>query len=272
MDTFLRWAGSKKQLLPKLRRFWPPDNPTYIEPFAGSAALFFSLEPKSAVLGDLNGELISTLRAVQAAPIRVIECLCRLPVGEAAYYKIRSVDPTSLSEVERAARFLYLNHYCFNGLYRTNLSGQFNVPFGQHKGDHIVDVDSIWIAAEQLRCATLVAGDFEKTLQYADAGDFVYLDPPYALDATRTFTEYHPNSFSTGDLRRLALRLEELDRKGVTFVLSYANCKEARAIGANWFMRRVWVRRNIAGFAGDRKGVTELLISNRPARRGRIGH
>lgn len=272
MDTFLRWAGSKKQLLPKLRAFWPGGSATYIEPFAGSCALFFSLQPHSAVLGDLNKELITTLRAIQAFPIRVIECVLRFPVGEAAYYDIRRINPDSLTGVERAARFLYLNHYCFNGLYRTNKSGKFNVPYGRHKGKHLLNIDTLWVAADQLRQATLVEGDFEQTLKYAGAGDFVYLDPPYALSDARTFTEYHPDSFSTADLARLESALEELDRRGVAFVLSYANCKEARSIGANWFMRRVWARRNISGFAGDTKGVTELLISNRRAKGGRHGH
>lgn len=273
MEAFLRWAGSKKQLLPKLKPYWRQGRrTTYIEPFAGSSVLFFCLQPTTAVLGDLNEELIGTLRSVQAFPIRVIECLQRYPRGKRAYYDLRSTDPQSLTEVERAARFIYLNHYCFNGLYRTNRNGEFNVPLGRHKGPHSLDVDLIWQAAEQLQRAMLVNGDFEDTLRYAGAGDFVYLDPPYALDARRTFTEYHPLSFSTADLARLAIALEELDDKGATFVLSYANCAEAREIGANWYVRRVWARRNIAGFSGDRKGVTELLISNRQATGGRGGH
>lgn len=273
MNAFLRWAGSKKQLLPKLKSFWPEDEQNrYIEPFAGSSVLYFSLQPSMAILGDLNTELIEMLRSVRAFPEKVTDCLKRLPKGKRAYYRVRAMEPTSLCNVERAARFIYLNHYCFNGLYRTNKIGQFNVPVGRHKGPHTLDFNLIWLAAEQLQRAFLVDGDFAETLQHARAGDFVYLDPPYAREGVRSFTEYDPLSFSTADLGRLAASLTDLDKKGATFVLSYANCAEARHIGARWHTRRVWARRNIAGFSGSRKGVTELLISNREVTGGRRGN
>lgn len=265
LDPFLRWAGSKRQLLPELKAYWPSRKATYVEPFAGSAALFFALRPQTAVLGDLNDELVTALRAVQAFPMRVIECLRRMPTGADAYYKVRRTQSGQVNEIERAARFIYLNHYCFNGLYRTNQRGDFNVPFGRHKGEHRFDFELIWAAAEHLRRAMLVAGDFERTLAFAGRGDFVYLDPPYALHEYRAgFAEYHPRSFSVTDLERLETSLERLDKAGAHFVLSYANSAPARRIGRRWVMRKVWVRRNIAGFVGDRRGVTELLISNRP--------
>lgn len=264
LEPFLRWAGSKRQLLPELKAYWPAKPATYVEPFAGSAALFFSLGPRNAILGDLNEDLINALRAVQAFPVRVIEALRRIPIGEEAYYRVRRTRPAELSNIERAAHFIYLNHYCFNGLYRTNLRGDFNVPFGRHKGEHLLDFDLIWKTATLLRGVMLVAGDFERTLSFVNKADFVYLDPPYALHEYRAgFAEYHPKSFSVNDLQRLEAALERLDSIRAHFVLSYANSAEARRIGRRWNMRKVWVRRNIAGFASNRRGVAELLISNR---------
>src|SRR5882762_1649630 len=129
MKSLLRWAGSKRQIVTALAKYWPGRTSRYIEPFAGSACLFFYLEPAAAILGDLNGELIRTLRAVQRYPVKISDSLKRLPKGKIAYYKLRAVDPKSLGEIEAAARFLYLNGRCFNGLYRTNSAGMFNVPY-----------------------------------------------------------------------------------------------------------------------------------------------
>src|SRR5262245_30218265 len=130
MKSPIRWAGSKTQLLPSLRKFWGSEYQRYIEPFAGSASLFFDIKPANALLGDLNWELISALQALKRDAELVLQCLLRLPRGRRSYYRIRKQDPAILSPAERSARFFYLNRFCFNGLYRTNLKGQFNVPYG----------------------------------------------------------------------------------------------------------------------------------------------
>ncbi|NUN07534.1 MAG: DNA adenine methylase, partial [Bdellovibrio sp.] len=203
MKPFLRWAGSKRQLFPLLRDYWPEESGRYIEPFAGSASLFFDLEPREAILGDMNNNLIQTYRMVKKDPYLVIESLKRLSVGRKAYYKIRDRFQEPLSEADHAAIFIYLNKFCFNGLYRTSKQGHFNVPFGDSKGNTKFDFALIIDASKLLANAQLISGDFQRTASYAGAGDFVYLDPPYWAERKRIFKEYQPSGFGLRDLTRL---------------------------------------------------------------------
>ena len=262
MDSFLRWAGSKRQLLGKMSVDFPQGPFRYIEPFAGSACLFFHLEPAEAILGDLNSDLIRTLRAVQRDVSLVLECLRRLRKGKASYYSLRRVNPGTLSDAESAARFIFLNHYCFNGIFRTNSAGQFNVPYGPPKNGSPVNEERIVRAARGLQKATLYNGDFSETLAHARPGDFVYLDPPYAVESRRVFSHYIPGTFSKVDLHRLGEALETLDSKGAQFLISYGDSPEARRLLKPWRPRRIWTRRNVAGFVGDRRGAYELLATN----------
>jgi DNA adenine methylase len=259
--TFLRWAGSKKQLLPVLAEYWPHSFSRYIEPFAGSCCLFFHIEPPKAILGDINAELIHALRAIKRDPARVIESLNRLKKTKASYYRVRSIDPTNLGLFEAAARFLFLNSLCFNGLYRTNGDGQFNVPYCP-PGHSTVPEHLILDAHIRLRSATLIQGDFEATIATAGKGDLVYLDPPYAMATRRVFSEYGPKPFSSVDLVRLDKCLKKIDRRGAKFVVSYADSQETRKRFSAWSLRRVRVRRNIAGFTGNRRGCYEVLVTN----------
>jgi len=263
MQTFLRWAGSKRQLLNQLRGFWSGSESRYVEPFCGSACLFFDLEPEQAILSDLNSELITTYRAVRRDAGLVIECLRRLPKGKQWYYRIRSMRTTALREAEIAARFVYLNRYCFNGIYRTNSSGVFNVPFGSQKSDSPWDSERLLRCAELLSRATLVAGDFGSVLARVERGDFVYLDPPYALANRRVFSEYQASTFSVNDLTRFSDWLPELDRRGASFVVSYADSPEARRLLKPWNPIRVRTRRHIAGFVASRRHAFELLATNK---------
>lgn len=262
MKPLLRWAGSKRALLPMLREYWQTSCRRYVEPFCGSACLFFDLEPPQSILGDLNAELIRTYSAIRRDPTLVCECIRRLPRGEKAYYRIRNSDPTYLSDAELAARFLYLNRYCFNGIYRTNGQGKFNVPYGPPKGGTDFNYQAVIDAALMLRKTTLVHGDFEGTLSRVQKGDFVYLDPPFAVSRRRIFAEYHPDAFRIADLSRLQRSLELIERRGALFIVSYADSAEARRLLAPWKPRRVRTRRNIAGFAGARRDAFELLASN----------
>ncbi len=264
MHSFIRWAGSKRQALGELRRHWIGEPARYIEPFAGSASLFFDVGPRRAILADLNGELIGTLRAVQRDVYRVLECFHRLPKGKDAYYRVRCISPEDLCEFEAAARFIYLNRYCFNGLYRTNQEGQFNVPYGPPKRGVPLDENAIIQASTILKNALLVAGDFENTLALARTGDFVYLDPPYVTSKRRIFREYLPGSFGPADLERLGRVLCELNSRNITFVITYADTPEARKLLRSWNPRRIRIRRNIAGFTGSRRQHYELLATNSP--------
>jgi len=128
-QPLLRWAGSKRRLIPRLRSFWSHRYKRYVEPFMGSACLFFALRPARAILGDINGDLVATYHTIREHPRAVWNALQRIPVGKTSYYATRQLNPNDLSDVNKAARFIFLNRFCFNGLYRTNLQGRFNVPY-----------------------------------------------------------------------------------------------------------------------------------------------
>jgi DNA adenine methylase len=265
MDPIIRWAGSKRALLPKLRKYWPGHG-KYVEPFCGSSCLYFDIEPASAVLGDINKELISAYRTIRRNPQRVAECLLRLPITRATYYRLRAQDPFDLSECELAARFLFLNRLCFNGIYRTNRDGRFNVPYAKPKRKVRFSAEPLIEASGLLRKATLLTEDFEETVSHAEPGDLVYLDPPYAVENRRIFAEYQAERFTTKDLKRLRGVLTDLDRKGIAFVVSYAASAEGQALVHGWETRKVRTRRNVAGFVGHRRAAYELLATNASAR------
>jgi len=259
---FLRWAGSKRRLVPVLKTYWRPYHTRYLEPFAGSACLFFSLNPPRAILGDVNDDLISTYLEVKYRLDALIKHLSTLQCSKREYKKLRSLVPVKLTPCARAARFIYLNRYCFNGIYRTNLKGEFNVPYGGEKSGNVPSAELLRRCSMRLMKTRLIAGDFERVLQHARKGDFVYMDPPFAVQARRVFNEYDPDTFRTEDIGRLRLWMEKLDRKGISFLVSYAESAEARILAAGFDCRRVLVKRNIAGFAADRSDSIEILISN----------
>jgi DNA adenine methylase len=200
---FLRWAGSKRRLLPVLQTYWSSRHKRYLEPFAGSACLFFALRPPKAILGDLNAELIATFIEVK---YRLEEVLCELrkhPLADPEEYKrLRSSSTERLSSSARAARFIYLNRFCFNGIYRTNLLGQFNVPYSGVRCGRFPKDDVFRRCSRRLRSTRLVRGDFERVLQQARKGDLVYMDPPFAVQGRRVFREYDPSTFTPDDIKR----------------------------------------------------------------------
>jgi DNA adenine methylase len=158
---------------------------------------------------------------------------------------------------------LYLNRNCFNGIYRTNLAGQYNVPMGNDQGRYLTKEELLACSA-LLQNTKLVAGDFTRTLQEVSAGDFVYLDPPFAVQSRRIFREYGQRSFETSDMPRFAEALADIDRSKAHFLVSYADCREARDIATDWNSIRLPIRRNIAGFGDARRNAYEWLITNLP--------
>ncbi len=263
-SSFLRWAGSKRQALAHLRPFWGAGYRRYVEPFVGSGALFFDLEPEKALLGDVNRDLIDTLTAVRDCPARVSAALKRIGKGRESYYQLRGRDPSSMGRTARAARFIFLNRYCFNGLYRTNLQGQFNVPYSPSRTGTLPTLRELKELSNVLLSATIRVADFETLLASCKHGDFVYLDPPFAIENRRVFHQYNASTFGLSDLDRLRGALMTLDAAGVHFVLSYALCKEALDFFSSWPNRRIQITRHIAGFAAHRRKAHELLISNSP--------
>lgn len=233
-----------------------------MEPFAGSCSLFFRLSPRRALLADKNKELIEVYEVLRRKPTDLYKAVTSFAPESWVYNQVRALQLSDLPVLERAARFIYLNRNCFNGIFRTNQTGGFNVPFARCRQGAVPSLSEFRAASRLLNDVELRAWDFGTTLRYCGKGDFVYLDPPYLVDARRVFREYGPRAFSSCDLQRLANHLEKLDERGAIFLLSYADSREARALARNWNSRRVSVRRNIAGFASDRKQGFELLITN----------
>jgi DNA adenine methylase len=260
MKTFLRWAGSKRQLLPELKKHIPDRYERYVEPFAGSACLFFDLNPAAAVIGDINSDLIDTYETIKTSWKRVAEELKMLTPSEDTFYALRSVEPNSLSSIERSVRFIYLNRFCFNGLYRTNSHGKFNVPYGAGKTGRLPLLNELRQAALLLRRATLVPGSFEKTLSMVRKGDFVYMDPPYVRIHKRSFIEYAAFGFGMKELISLRRWMERLQRQNIPFIVTYADSAEARMLGKGFRSYKVRTRRCISGFTSSRKSVWDIII------------
>ena len=259
---FLRWAGSKRQLVKNMTMYWTGGNARYVEPFAGSARFFFQLEPQSALLGDINSELVSMYETVRTHPSELHQSLSHWPNNKDEYYRVRNLDPKTLNSIDRAARFIYLNRFCFNGLYRTNRAGNFNVPYGGGRSGTIPTENELKDASKLLTRAKFICGDFTRTLEDVKNSDFVYLDPPYTTSERRVFKDYGPRSFGQEDLVRLSEALDYLNEAGATFLLSYADCAEGRLLAHNFRTSKVITKRHIAGFTSSRCEVSELLITN----------
>ncbi|HLY30490.1 MAG TPA: Dam family site-specific DNA-(adenine-N6)-methyltransferase, partial [Ktedonobacterales bacterium] len=207
VQPIIKWAGGKRSLIPQLRKLLPPlaTMQGYYEPFVGSAALFFHLQHRPACLSDSNGELINLYSVVRDRVEALIVTLGIHVNEEAHYYRVRAQQPETLSEVERAARFLYLNKTCYNGLYRVNRKGQFNVPFGSYRNPTICDAPALRAASRALQGVTLRLADYETALKSAEAGDFIYFDPPYhPVSKTASFTSYTDTPFGEDEQARLA--------------------------------------------------------------------
>jgi DNA adenine methylase len=267
VEPFLRWAGSKRQHLAGLLECLPSWSGKYIEPFAGSACLFWKLNPSRAVLGDLNIDLVKCYERVAASPDAVHAVYNRCQNSSEEYYRVRSAMHGETDADVRAGYFIYLNRYCFNGLYRTDRAGRFNVPYGGLRTGLPPSLDELRAYAERLRTVSLVHGDFESMVDdRVSQGDLVYLDPPYFSAKTRVFTGYTQSPFMRQDLERFEALLHRIDAKGAAFVATYLDGDDIRSIAAKWQSRNVNVLRRMAGFTSSRKRTSELVFTNaRPA-------
>lgn len=266
---FLKWAGGKSALLDTLLAASPERFHTYYEPFLGGGALFFGLyrlgRVQRAVLGDINRELIDTYRALQVDVEAVIRVLDSYPYSKAFFYALREVDPWSLPLAERAARMIYLNKTGYNGLYRVNKAGKFNVPFGRYKNPNYKDFDNLRAVARALQGVTLVCASFEDTVASAQRGDFVYFDPPYdPVSQTARFTEYVRDGFGREDQERLAAVFRDLARRGVWVMLSNSDTPFIRELYQDFYVTRVYAPRYINSDGTRRGPQPELLVTNYP--------
>ena len=221
----VKWVGGKRQLMLDLLKNMPTSFNRYFEPFIGGGALFFELQPYNAYISDMNEELINLYCVVRDNVYELISDLSKHKITKEYYLKIRNLDRTNkykkLTNVQRASRFIYLNRTCFNGLYRVNSKGEFNVPFGNYKNPRIVDIDNLLSCSSLLKNTEIKHADFSKVLEYAKKGDFVYFDPPYVpLNETSSFTSYTKNGFDMDMQVKLKEVCDELNLKGVNFMLS----------------------------------------------------
>lgn len=264
MRSLLRWAGSKKQIVGILSKYWTDTSRRYVEPFAGSATLFFHLQPTKALLSDLNSDLISFYKSAKKTPELVYRNATELPTGQDAYYTIRNdFNESASGSTEKVSRFFYLNRNCFNGIFRTNTAGKFNVPYSGNKTGGFPSWAEFESCSKLLKNATILNQDFESILKNrVEKNDWIYLDPPYAVENRRIFRQYSAVSFGREDLERLALALEEVNARNARFVLSYAQCREADEFFGHWFSRRVYCQRNVAGFSSHRRRAAEMIYSN----------
>jgi len=260
---FIKWAGGKRSSLEFILPRFGEISGHYFEPFLGGGAVFFGLaEVRSgpAVLGDLNRELITTFQMVREYPRDVIALLASYPISETFYYELRSVDPEQLSKIEVCARFIYLNKVGFNGLYRVNRKGQFNVPYGaKRRIPRVYDVDLILEASTALQSAVLYNQPFTQLLELARRGDLVYLDPPYLTG----HTEYHSSGFTFEDWRVVAKVCEDLHSRGVKFFVSCGDDSEVvKMFSSTWNSATTQVGRAISSDGTTRGPVREWLFSN----------
>jgi DNA adenine methylase len=262
---FLKWAGGKRQLLSYIEARVPERIDTYFEPFLGGAAVFFRLAARRsfrrAVLADANSDLVDCYQAVRNNVDGVIAALRKYRNDHDQYYRVRAQDPEAMSHVERAARVIYLNRCGYNGLYRVNRSGRFNVPFGRYKRPVICDEGKLRAASLALRHAKLVCGDFTRILREVGPDDFVYFDPPYVpLSATSSFTAYAKRQFGASDQERLADVLRGLAQRKVPALLSNSYCSETRDLYLGFDLEKVPARRSINSVARGRGPIDELLV------------
>jgi len=263
---FLKWAGGKGQLLDVILPRLPAEIPgTYVEPFIGGGAVFFELARlgriRKAKLFDRNRDLVDTYLAVRDDVEAVLMALAPHKNDEDYYYQVRAIDPATLSLPARAARTIFLNRVGYNGLYRVNSSGRFNVPFGRYRNPRILDDVGLRSASRALSCAEIAVADFEDSCATATAGDVVYLDPPYIpLSPTANFTAYAEGRFGEEEHKRLASTFAKLVDRGAYALLSNSDTELSRTLYAGFKQVSVEANRAINSKADKRGPVFELLV------------
>lgn len=261
---FLKWAGGKSSLLGHLTEFVPQNYDRYCEAFLGGAAFFFHLSPRKAILSDANAELIHCYRVVQKNPRDLIEALVSYENKESEFYRVRAQNPKTLGAVNRAARFIYLNKTCFNGLYRVNKAGRFNTPYGKNPTARFVDGENLLAVSTVLQNVELLHADFfDVTESHVKKNDFIYFDPPYLpVSEFSDFKRYTSTQFGEADHIRLAHAFRKLDKMGCYVLLSNSYHPVVKELYKGFSQETVTAPRFINCRGGRRGHVRELLIRN----------
>lgn len=270
--SLIKWAGGKRQLISDLQRLLPENFNTYFEPFIGGGAMFFALRAsgkiKKAIISDVNHDLVNLYRIVKESPHALFEELNDLRYGNNAgdYYDARKVFNSfgkhELPE-KKAALFIYLNRHCYNGLFRVNSRGEFNVPFGKYKNPGIPGMDKLIEVSRALTDTEILNSDFDTVLENVSSGDFVYLDPPYApVNATSSFTDYNSGGFGLVEQKRLASTFYRLSQVGAYVMLSNSATPEILQLYDGFPKEIVGARRVINSNAHRRGVIKEVVVTN----------
>jgi len=275
---FVKWAGGKRQIIDKLKMYAPYEFNTYFEPFVGGGAFLFELSPKNAVINDYNKELMNVYECIKDA--KKFDAMCRelnhheTEHSEEYYYNIRNIDRDKvkfkkLADYKRAARTIYLNKACFNGLYRVNSKNEFNVPFGKKTKVNTYEGQNLGIVCGYLNYnnVQLLSTDFEEAVKDAKKGDFVYFDPPYDSD-TSTFNSYTEDGFGKEEQVRLARVFKELSDRGCYVMLSNHNTKLINELYEGFNIHVIEAKRNINANGKKRGAVEEVIIINYENKKG----
>ena len=263
----VKWVGGKRQLMFELLKNMPKDYNRYFEPFIGGGALFFELQPDNAYISDMNEELINLYKVVRDNVDELITDLQKHDISKDYFMEIRNIDRTkeyqNWSDVKKASRFIYLNRTCFNGMYRVNSQGQFNVPFGHYKNPRIIDENNLINCSNLLQKTEIQHADFSEILKKVKKGDFVYFDPPYVpLSETSSFTSYTKDGFDLDMQFKLRDVCDELHSMGVKFLLSNSDTKLVNELYENYNIKKVFASRQINANADGRGKITEVLVRN----------
>lgn len=267
----LKWAGGKRQLLDEITPLIPSKIATYVEPFIGGGAVLFDLEPKKAIINDFNSDLINVYRVIRDNPNELLSLLEKHNKlnNEEYFYQIRKLDRTDdyniMSDIEKAARIMYLNKTCFNGLYRVNQSGQFNSPYGKYKNPNIINKSAILAVSDYFNNNNIkiIKGDYKEPLKKLRKGDFVYFDPPYMpISTSSSFTKYTENGFSKKNQIELKNECDKLDKKGIKFLLSNSFHPLIQELYKDYEIITVKARRSINSNANKRGEIEEVLVRN----------
>lgn len=261
IKPFLKWAGGKTQLLSELHKYVPNNFNKYIEPFIGGGAMFFSLNPHESIIADSNEELVITYRQVKNAVEEIIQHLETFEHNEEFYYNLRSLNPNKLEHSYRAARLIYLNKTCFNGLYRVNKKGQFNVPYGKGNGSFLNE-EVLRNASEFLADTTIINSDYLDVLnEFATGGDFIFLDPPYyPVGKYSDFKRYTKEFFYHEDQVRLKEEFDRLVNIGCKVVLTNSDHEVILDLYSDYQIDIIETRRMISSNSKTRKGKDIIVV------------
>ncbi|MBN1767873.1 MAG: DNA adenine methylase [Prolixibacteraceae bacterium] len=271
VSPFLKWVGGKRQLMAVIVENLPKNikNLKYYEPFIGGGAVFFHLQPVNAVINDLNNDLINVYSVIKNDLDSLIADLKRHKNNAEYFYEIRALDRTddfnTLTAVQKASRLIYLNKTCFNGLYRVNNAGEFNVPFGRYKKPNIVNEPTLKAVSKFLNNSNIRISceDYENVLEKADRDSFVYIDPPYhPISESSNFTGYVRGGWNANDQARLRDTCDKLNKRGVKFLLSNSSALLIKELYKDYNITNVKASRFVNSKASGRGQIDEVLIKN----------